>query len=71
MKRLFKKKDKGDGDPAAGASGSSPPPAVPMKGDLAVRPYRKQTNDARKQKERAAFEAKLKQISSGYVSSRV
>lgn len=44
--------------------------AVPMKGDLAVRPFRKPTKDSRKKKERDAFDARLVLISKGYKSKR-
>lgn len=39
-----------------------------MKGDLAIRPYRRTTKDARKIKERKDFETKMKQLSAGYRS---
>ena len=48
-----------------------PAPPVQMKGDLAIKPYRRQTKDPVKQKERKNFETKLKQISAGYKSTKV
>ncbi|EGD83593.1 AGC/PKA protein kinase [Salpingoeca rosetta] len=41
-----------------------------MKGDLEIRPYRRATKESRKKKERAAFEARLKKLASGYVSEK-
>lgn len=43
---------------------------LPMKGDLSIRPYRKTTDNPRKIKERAAFEAQLTLLSKGYKSTR-
>ncbi len=48
-----------------------PAPAVQMKGDLAIKPYRRQTKDVVKQRERKNFETKLKQITAGYKSGKV
>ena len=47
------------------------PNKVQMKGDLAIRPFRRATKDARKKKERDAFDAKLKEIKKGYKSKKV
>jgi len=58
MAGLFKKK--------APAAAGVPTAA----GDIAIRPYRKTVKDARKKKERAAFEAKLKDMASGYKSKK-
>eukprot|EP00045_Choanoeca_perplexa_P015404 m.193183 g.193183 ORF g.193183 m.193183 type:complete len:380 (+) comp16975_c1_seq2:145-1284(+) len=46
-------------------------PASTMKGDLEVRTYRRTTKDARKKKERAAFEKQLTTLAAGYKSSQV
>lgn len=58
--------------PAAAAAAAAPPPAprIPMKGDLAIKPYRRQTKDPVKVQERKNFEAKLKQIGGGYKSGK-
>jgi len=56
------------GSPTAttAAAAAAAAPQMQMKGDLEIRAYRKTTKDSRKKKERAAFEAKLKQLSAGY-----
>eukprot|EP00052_Salpingoeca_macrocollata_P001199 m.24356 g.24356 ORF g.24356 m.24356 type:complete len:384 (+) comp11186_c0_seq1:97-1248(+) len=43
-------------------------PAITMKGDLVIRPYRKPTKEARKLNERKEFEKMMKQLASGYQS---
>lgn len=53
----------------AAASGPAPT-GMQMKGDLAIKPYRRVTKDATKLKERKAFETKLKQIAAGYKSKK-
>jgi hypothetical protein len=59
MASLFKKKVKTEGVPT-------------QAGDIAVRPYRKTVPKGhRKAKERLAFEAKLKEIATGYHSKKV
>lgn len=73
FKQLFSQKKQDGAAPASksAAKGSSfVPTGVLMKGDLAVRPYRRATKDPRKKKERDAFDAKLKELKSGYKSSR-
>jgi hypothetical protein len=46
-------------------------PVCVMKGDLSVRAYRRATKDPRKLKERKEFEAKMRQLASGYKSKLV
>ena len=45
-------------------------PLVAMKGDLAVRGYRRPTKDANKIKERKAFEIKLTAVTQGYKAGK-
>jgi hypothetical protein len=67
-----KEEDKGKAEKEVAAPpAAAAPPAVPMKGDLVIRPYRRATKDPTKVKERKAFEAKLKQIAAGYKSLKV
>lgn len=65
-----KEEEKAKAEAAAAAEAAAKVPAVAMKGDLAIRSYRRQTKDAAKLKDRKAFELKLKQIHSGYKSPK-
>jgi hypothetical protein len=65
------KKEEAKAEEKDAAAGAPAPTGMQMKGDLAIKPYRRVTKDATKLKERKAFEAKLKQISAGYKSKKV
>lgn len=45
------------------------PSGIEMKGDLAVRDFRRNTKDSRKKKEREDFNEKLKELKKGYTST--